>query len=71
MTLQKIIKTYPKTDNCELQTLAEVRDWQLSELEKLIYSLLNEQKKLCSDELQRQQSGISVNHFENVEYPKF
>ena len=34
MTIEQIINTYPKTDDCELQTLKEVRAWQLSELKK-------------------------------------
>ena len=37
MTIEQIINTYPKTDDCELQTLKEVREWQLSEIKPLIF----------------------------------
>lgn len=74
MTLEEIIKKYPKTDDCELQTLGELYEWQLFELKKFISDLLVQQKKLCSDALQRQESGIidiSINHFENTELVSF
>lgn len=34
-TIENIIRQYPKTDDCELQTLGELRDWQIKELHKL------------------------------------
>ena len=42
MTIEQIINTYPKTDDCELQTLKEVREWQISELKKREVSFAKE-----------------------------
>lgn len=35
-TIENIIRQYPKTNDCELQTLGELRDWQIKELKKLM-----------------------------------
>ena len=35
-TLDNIIRQYPKTNDCELQTLGELRDWQIKELQDYI-----------------------------------
>ena len=35
-TIEDIIKKYPKTDDCELQTLGELWNWQIAELEKIV-----------------------------------
>lgn len=37
MTIEQIINQYPKTDDCEFQTLGELRDWQINEIYKLVY----------------------------------
>ena len=50
-TLENIIRQYPKTDSCELQTLGELRDWQIAELRKLITKLLKEQREICSKDI--------------------
>ncbi len=41
-TIENIIRQYPKTDSCELQTLGELRDWQIVELNKLINNKYHE-----------------------------
>lgn len=33
-TIENIINQWPKTDNCEFQTLGELREWQIKELKK-------------------------------------
>lgn len=33
--IEEIVKQYPKTDHCELQTLGELHRWQIDELMKL------------------------------------
>lgn len=45
MTIAAIIRQYPKTDSCEIQTLGELRDWQIAELKKLFLKLLIENKE--------------------------
>lgn len=35
LTIENIIRQYPKTDSCELQTLGELRDWQIEKLNLL------------------------------------
>ncbi len=37
LTIENIIRQYPKTDSCELQTLAELREWQIEKLKLLFY----------------------------------
>jgi RNase P/RNase MRP subunit POP5 len=32
LSLEQIIKQYPKTDDCELQTLGQLHEWQLEQL---------------------------------------
>ena len=36
--IEKIISQYPKTDDCELQTLGELREWQIEQINKLVCS---------------------------------
>ena len=36
MTIENIVCQYPKTDNCELQTLGELRAWQIEEFKKFV-----------------------------------
>ena len=35
-TLDNIIRQYPKTNDCEIESLGELRDWQIKELQDYI-----------------------------------
>ena len=39
-TIENIIRQYPKTNDCEFQTLGELRNWQITELKKLFSSAM-------------------------------
>lgn len=45
-TLENIIRQYPKTNDCEIQTLGELRHWQITELNKLFSLEKNKSKEL-------------------------
>lgn len=48
-SIESIIKQWPKTDDCEFQTLGELREWQIKELKKLFNS--NEKRYTKEDML--------------------
>lgn len=49
MTIENIIRQYPKTDDCELQTLGELREWQIKELNKLFELKIKERNEILQE----------------------
>lgn len=48
--VESIIRKYPKTDDCELQTLGELHEWQIDELKKLFAVIRKQVDDQCGNE---------------------
>lgn len=48
--IESIIRKYPKTDDCELQTLGELHEWQITELKKLFDIIRKQVDSQCGNE---------------------
>ncbi len=76
MTLEEIIKKYPKTDDCELQTLGELHKWQIEEIKKLIqHNQLNEviiekDKKIFEENIHFKEWILSLRENKNNDFNK-
>lgn len=58
LTIEQIINQYPKTDDCEFQTLGELREWQITELKKREQVFIDEIEKITKkvDEISKKLS---------------
>ena len=63
--IKNIIRQYPKTDGCELQTLGELNEWQIKELMNLFEELEKENEGLKKSVVS--QSSAMLNQQQRIE----